>query len=83
MFTNKFKKYCRLYNIFIPSAVSLIPFWMWYESWMNGGTKLFMIDINMYGEAISELILFVVILPMIVYGMYLNVMSMKNEVNEG
>jgi hypothetical protein len=81
MFTNKFKKYCRLYNIFIPAAVSLIPFLMWYETFMNGGTKIYKINVNGYGEAIPELILFVIILPLIVYGMYLNVISMKNEVN--
>ncbi len=50
--------------------------WTWFSAFFNGisdGNYITHVNINAVGEAYPELILWIIVTPIIVYGSYLNI----------
>lgn len=74
-----FKTGCRMYSIlfcFLQTYLLLFPMFM--LAW-SSGTYECMLRINIYGEAYSEIIFWVVSFPFVAYGVYLNLYGALRE----
>lgn len=71
-----FDDFCRLFSLFGTFGLGLITLRSWLLAYLCGVQDLcnysVLITINEFNEAVPELILWMILLPIFVYGLYLN-----------
>ena len=78
-----FKLICRALSIGWAGAETIILMqYVWWRAFFYGlstGNFTALIDINSFGEANTEMVFWIVITPIIIYGSYLNIIPILQE----
>ena len=82
-----FKEFKGLFDIFCMAFALFVPFFetfcvllnTWTLAFMNPPTYSIMVYVNNYGEAYPELIMWIILFPICVYGIYLNFRYLAKE----
>ena len=74
-----FDYFCRVFNIVIPTfEFILVLGHTWLEAFMDPSMST-IVYVNRFGEAKIELAMWIVIIPICLYGMYLNINDIRNR----
>lgn len=87
---NKYKEYfklaCRALSIGWAGTESVLLLqYVWWRAFFYGietGNYVAMIDINRYGEAYPEMVFWIIITPIIIYGSYLNLIPILRDFDD-
>jgi hypothetical protein len=78
-----FKLACRILSIGWTGAETLVLLqYVWWRAFFYGlqtGSYTALIDINSFGEANSEMVFWIIITPLIIYGSYLNILPILRD----
>jgi hypothetical protein len=78
-----FKIACRLLSIGWAGAETIVLLqYAWWRAFFYGlatGKYTVLIDINSFGEANAEMVLWIIITPIIIYGSYLNIIPIIRD----
>jgi len=77
-FKQHFDTWCQRLSLLITFGETFIALLStWIIAYMNP-SKSVLVTINTWGEAVPELIMWIIILPICTYGLYLNLRYLKN-----
>lgn len=60
----------KMYSILVTYGLTLILLYVWVLAYISDGSII--IYINNYGEALPELVMWIILIPVITYGTYMN-----------
>ena len=76
---SEFDGFCRIFSIVVPTVeFTLVLGHIWFEAFVDPSMST-IVYVNRFGEARIELAMWIVIIPICLYGMYLNLNDIRNR----